>query len=218
MMIKPGPGSRTWTLNLDNDFIMDMSIFQIDDILVSSEILTEKFACDYGKCKGVCCVIGDSGAPLEEEEVDAIANNYSSFSDLMTQEERDMVSRDGFSVLDADGDRVTPIINGREECVYTCFDSNDACFCAMERAYFNGKTNFRKPISCWLYPIRVSRLSNGMLALNLHRWDICKDAFRKGEQENVRVFRFLKEPIVHRFGVDFYDALEEAYKSLGLKD
>lgn len=190
------------------------TIFQINDILVSSEILTVKFACDYEKCKGVCCVIGDSGAPLEDLEPEAIKTNYNTFSDLMNDEQRAVVSKEGFYTIDSDGDMVTPILRGCEECAYTCFEKDGSCFCAIERAYFAGKTNFRKPISCWLYPIRVSKLSNGMLALNLHRWHICKDAFDKGEKDGVYVYEFLKEPIIQRFGEEFYDALDEAHKSL----
>ncbi len=188
-----------------------MTIFQIDDILVSSEIFSEYFACDYQKCKGVCCVIGDSGAPLEEVEVEAIESNYKYFSDLMDDQKRAVVAKDGYSTIDEDGDLVTPILHGCDDCVYTLFDDQENCFCAIERAYLAGKTNFKKPISCWLYPIRVSTLSNGQLALNLHRWEICKDAFIKGKKEGLLVFQFLKEPLIHRFGEDFYSALEEAY-------
>ena len=192
----------------------NMSIFQIDDVLVSSEILTEFFACDYEKCKGVCCIIGDSGAPLEEHETDAIANQYEFFAPLLSDKEKKLVEEEGFYVVDEDGDKVTPLMRGGEECAYTCFDSEDKCFCAIERTYFAGKCSFRKPISCRLYPIRVSKLSSGLTALNLHRWHICKDAYRKGRSEKTRVYKFLKDPIIFSWGEDFYDALEAAAKSL----
>ena len=186
------------------------TIIQIDDCLVSEEILTEYFSCDYEKCRGCCCVIGDSGAPLEECEPEAIEKNYTLFSDLMSAKGREAVSRTGFFEIDGDGDMVTPLVPDTEECAYTCFDGNGNCFCSMERRWFEGEGDFRKPISCWLYPIRVSVLRNGMTALNLHRWEICRDAYAKGRREGVRVFEFLREPLVHRFGEDFYSALCEA--------
>lgn len=190
------------------------TIIQIDDCLVSEEILTEYFSCDYGKCKGCCCVIGDSGAPMEECEAVAIEKNYKIFSPLMQEEGRAAVAAKGFFEIDSDGDMVTPLVPGSEECAYTMFDEEGNCFCTMERCWFQGKGDFRKPISCWLYPIRITNLSNGTRALNLHRWDICKDAFEKGKKEKVRVYEFLREPIERFFGEEFYSALCEAAKRL----
>lgn len=186
------------------------AIIQIDDCLVSEEILTEYFSCDYGKCKGCCCIIGDSGAPLEECEPEAIEKNYPLFSPLMRPQGRKAVEEKGFFEIDVDGDMVTPLVPGSEECAYTCFDKDGNCFCSMERQWFDGIGDFRKPISCWLYPIRVSVLGNGMRALNLHRWDICRDAYEKGRKEGIRVFEFLREPLERYFGEDFYSALSEA--------
>jgi len=190
------------------------TIIEIDDCLVSEEILTEYFACDYEKCKGCCCVIGDSGAPMEECEPEAIEKNYPIFSPIMTEEGRKAVADKGFFEIDMDGDMVTPLVPGSEECAYTIFDEEGNCFCSMERCWFQGKGNFRKPISCWLYPIRITTLRNGMRALNLHRWHICQDAFAKGKKEKVRVYEFLREPIERYFGEDFYSALSEAAKML----
>ena len=195
----------------------DHTIIQIDDCLVSSEILTEYFSCDYGKCKGCCCIIGDSGAPLEECEAEAIEKNYSIFSPEMRQKGRDRVAATGFFEIDGDGDMVTPLVPGSEECAYAHFDGDGNCFCSMEKCWFQGKGDFRKPISCWLYPIRVSVLGSGLRALNLHRWDICKDAFIKGRKEKVRVFEFLREPIERYFGEDFYSALSEASRMLNAR-
>ena len=190
------------------------TIIEIDDCLVSEEILTEYFACDYEKCKGCCCVIGDSGAPMEESEPEAIEKNYPIFSPIMTEEGRKAVADKGFFEIDMDGDMVTPLVPGSEECAYTIFDEEGNCFCSMERCWFQGKGDFRKPISCWLYPIRITTLRNGMRALNLHRWHICQDAFAKGQKENIRVYEFLREPIERYFGEDFYAALSEAAKML----
>ena len=190
------------------------TIIQIDDCLVSEEILTEYFACDYEKCKGCCCVIGDSGAPMEECEAEAIEKNYHIFSPIMSEQGRAAVADKGFFEIDRDGDMVTPLVPGSEECAYTLFDEDGNCFCSMERCWFQGKGDFRKPISCWLYPIRITELSNGTRALNLHRWHICQDAFAKGKKEKVRVYEFLREPIERYFGEDFYSALAEAAKML----
>lgn len=190
------------------------SIIQIDDCLVSSEIPTEYFACDYEKCKGCCCVIGDSGAPLEESEPEAIEKNYHIFSPLMRDEGRAAVADKGFFEIDVDGDMVTPLVPESEECAYTCFDGKGNCFCSMERCWSKGEGDFRKPISCWLYPIRISVLSNGMRALNLHRWEICRDAFARGRKEKIRVYEFLREPVERYFGEEFYNALSEAAEML----
>ena len=190
------------------------TIIEIDDCLVSEEILTEYYACDYEKCKGCCCIIGDSGAPLEEIEAEAIEKNYDIFSPIMSEEGRAAVASKGFFEIDRDGDMVTPLVPGSEECAFTHFDEDGNCFCAMERCWFQGNGDFRKPISCWLYPIRITQLRNGMRALNLHRWHICKDAFEKGKKEKIRVYEFLREPIERYFGEDFYSALSEAAKML----
>ena len=190
------------------------TIIEIDDCLVSEEILTEYYACDYEKCKGCCCIIGDSGAPLEEIEAEAIEKNYEIFSPIMSEEGRAAVASKGFFEIDRDGDMVTPLVPGSEECAFTHFDEEGNCFCAMERCWFQGNGDFRKPISCWLYPIRITQLRNGMRALNLHRWHICKDAFEKGKKEKIRVYEFLREPIERYFGEDFYEALAEAAKML----
>ncbi len=188
-------------------------IFEIGKYLVSSEILTEYFMCDYQSCKGCCCIIGDSGAPVEQEELEEFGREYENYKEYMTPEGRDEIERAGFGVVDRDGDLVTPLVNN-EECAYTCFDEDMNCFCAVEKACCEGKSKFRKPVSCRLYPIRVSNLSNGNIALNLHRWIICSDAFEKGKKEKVPVYKFLREPIIHKFGAEFYSSLEEAAKSL----
>lgn len=186
-------------------------IIQIGDCLVSSEILTECFCCDFSKCKGACCIIGDSGAPLEEAEADVLERNYGKFSAAMTAAGRAAIDKKGFFEIDVDGDMVTPLVNG-EECAYCCFDSSRNCLCAIEKCWEKGQGDFRKPVSCSLYPIRISTLSNGMRAFNLHRWDICKDAFVKGKKDNVKVYQFLKGSIVEAFGQDFWDALDQAAK------
>lgn len=182
------------------------TIIQIGDVLVSEDVVLEFFACDYPVCKGCCCIIGDSGAPLLEEELEPIEQGYPAYAPLMREEGRKAVDGKGFFEIDRDGDIVTPLVPGSEECAFCHFEGEN-CFCAMERMYFAGKMNFRKPISCWLYPVRVTRLTGGGLALNLHKQAICKEAFEKGRREGIRVYQFLREPLIHQFGADFYDAL-----------
>ena len=182
------------------------TIVQIGDILVSEDVILEYFSCDYPVCKGGCCIVGDSGAPLKEEELDPIEANYDVFSPLMRPEGRKAVEEKGFFEIDRDGDLVTPLVPGSEECAFCLFEEGN-CFCSIERQYFAGKSTFRKPISCQLYPIRVVELGGGRLGLNLHRWDICRCAFEKGRREGIRVYEFLREPLVSAFGKEFYDAL-----------
>ena len=191
-------------------------IFDINGILVSSDILTVCFACDYQKCKGICCVEGDSGAPMLEDEETFLEDSYPLYEDLLSPEGKAVLNNQGFATVDGDGDFVTPLIHNRE-CAYARFDEMGNCLCAVEmgiRSKSGCHASFVKPISCRLYPIRVAQMSNGTLALNLHRWKICKDAFTKGEELGIPVYKFLKEPIIARFGQDFYEALCAAAESL----
>ena len=201
---------------------MESSILQIGDILVSTEIFTEFFCCDYDLCRGACCIVGDSGAPLQEAECEELERAFPAYAPLLTDAARARLSEVGFFEVDRDGDLVTPLLGHSEECVYTRFEKVSgpgsasvvpaglACFCAIERAHMAGRCRFVKPISCRLYPIRASRLSNGLIALNLHRWDICRCAFEKGRREGIRVYEFLRGPLTDAYGPDFYDALTAA--------
>ena len=203
---------------------MESAILQIGDILVSSEIVTEYFSCDYAVCRGACCVYGDSGAPVLESETEELERAFPAYAPLLTDAARARIAEVGFFEVDRDGDLVTPLLGNSEECVFTRFEPVGAgdcasasgvpagcsCFCAIERAHLAGRCAFVKPISCRLYPIRASRLSNGMTALNLHRWDICRCAFEKGRRDGVRVYEFLREPLIAAYGTDFYDALSAA--------
>ena len=185
------------------------TIIQIGDILVSEDVVLEYFACDYPVCKGCCCIIGDSGAPLEEYELEPIEQGFPEYAPLMRPEGRQTVAEKGFFEIDRDGDIVTPLVPGSEECAFCHFEGEN-CFCAMERLFLAGKTSFRKPISCWLYPIRITQLTGGGKALNVHRQAICKEAFEKGRREGIRVYQFLREPLIQLFGEEFYSALSAA--------
>ena len=182
------------------------TIIEIGDVLVSEDVILEYFACDYAVCKGRCCIVGDSGAPLKEEELEPLEANYDAFKDLMSPEGRAAVEAKGFFEIDFEGDVVTPLVPGTQECAYTLFEDGN-CLCAIERCHILGGCDFVKPVSCALYPIRIKKLSNGTLALNVHHWDICKEAFEKGRREGIRVYQFLRGPLIRRFGEDFYEQL-----------
>lgn len=184
------------------------TIIQIGDILVSEDVVTEYFACDYEVCRGACCIVGDSGAPMEEDEPELIERDYPKFSALMSEGGRDAAEAAGFFEIDRDGDIVTPLVNGSCECAFCHFGPCGETLCAIEKA------GCRKPLSCSLYPIRVTKLTGGSLALNVHHWDICRPAFEKGRREGVRVYQFLRKPIADRWGEEFWSALDEAARHL----
>ena len=187
-------------------------IIQIDDKLISVDIFEKYFACELESCAGACCVLGDSGAPLEKEECKLLEQEYPFFSPYMKKEGRKAVEEQGFSLIDADGDQVTPLIAGKE-CAYSYFDAQAICCCAIERAFLKEKTNFRKPISCWLYPIRLKPLGE-LIGLNYDQCHTCSCAREKGTKEKMPVYRFLKEPIIRRFGVAFYEQLEKTARTI----
>lgn len=183
-------------------------MIQIDDKIVSIDLLKVKFCCNIAHCKGICCVEGNSGAPLEMDEVDILEQEWNSYKPYMTDAGIKSIEDQGFMVVDTDGDYTTPLIDDRE-CAYS-FEEEGVTFCAIERACREGKTNFLKPISCHLYPIRLTTFSNGSIGLNYHRWGVCSGALSLGDKVGTPVYRSLKEPIIRRFGEEFYNTLTEA--------
>lgn len=190
--------------------------FQIDNVLLTTEILTERFCCDLDACKGECCVEGDAGAPVTLDEVAAIEESLDVVWDDLNASAQTVIDKQGVAYTDQEGDLVTSIVGGKD-CVFTCHE-NGCCFCALEKAYRAGKAGFCKPISCALYPIREVRLKNGLIGLNYHRWDVCKDAVKKGKELDLPVYKFLKEPLTRRFGAAWYEALEEAAEEILKED
>ncbi len=180
-------------------------IIDVDGVLVSSDILTECFCCDLDACKGICCVEGDAGAPVTEDEVMAIEDSLDTVWSDLSASAQAVIDRQGVAYCDADGDLVTSIVGGKD-CVFTCYEKG-CCLCALERAFRNGLTPFCKPVSCALYPIREKRFSGGLVGLNYNRWSVCKEAVRKGRELQLPVFRFLKEPLTRRFGSEWYEEL-----------
>ena len=187
-------------------------IIQVGDVLLSSEILTERFCCDLSACKGQCCVEGDAGAPVTMEEIAEIEDCVDTVWGDLSASAQAVIDRQGVAYTDQEGDLVTSIVRGKD-CVFTYYDElngiHDCCLCALEKAYRQGKTRFCKPVSCALYPIRAKQLGNGLTGLNYNRWDVCKAAVKKGQDMDIPLYLFLKEPLIRRFGEDWYQELLE---------
>lgn len=191
-------------------------LLQVGDVIMTSEILTEYFCCDLDKCKGACCVEGDSGAPLTLEEVGEMENVLDEVWGDLSAKAQAIIDKQGVAYTDPDGDIVTSIVDGRD-CVFTCYGKDDCCYCAADKAYREGRTQWAKPISCALYPVREKRFANGLSGLQYHRWDICRPAVENGRKLRLPLYRFLQEPLIRRFGKEWYRELcrvaEEYLKS-----
>ena len=187
-------------------------IIQVGNVLLSSEILTERFCCDLSKCQGQCCVEGDAGAPVTLDEVAEIENVLDEVWVDLSASAQAVIDKQGVAYTDSEGDLVTSIVAGKD-CVFTCYQQG-ICLCALEKAYRAAKTSFCKPISCALYPIREKKLSKGMVALNYNRWNVCAEAVKKGKEQNLPLYQFLKQPLVRRFGEQWYEELEKTVQHL----
>lgn len=187
-------------------------MIEIDGKIVSADLLRARFACDITTCKGICCVEGNAGAPLEPDEVATLEREYAAYHPYMTPKGIEAVERQGVMVIDEDGDLTTPLIDGAQ-CAYT-YVEDGVTLCAVEKAWIEGKTPFRKPVSCHLYPIRLVQFSNGGVGLNYHRWSVCEGARTCGARLDVPVYKSVRDAIVRRFGEEFYKALEAAEELL----
>lgn len=183
-------------------------MLQIDDTIISLDLLDQRFVCDLDTCKGICCIEGDDGAPLEEEEVKIIEDLLPIIWDDLTEVSKALIKKQGVSYIDSDGEPVTSIVNG-EECVFTYTDDQGQCKCAIEKAFREGKTDFYKPISCHLYPVRLQKYDN-YTAVNYHQWSVCNCARKLGGKLGVPVYQFLKEPLIRKFGKEWFEQLEIA--------
>ena len=181
-------------------------MFQIDNKLVSEEIFTERFICDLTACKGACCVEGDYGAPLEQEEISNIQENLMKIKPFMTPEGIEKIEKEGVYYLDPEKMPVTTL-NKNKECSFSFKEQDGTTKCSIEKSYREGKINFNKPISCHLYPIRIKKFNN-MEAINFDEWSICNAAKICGAKHNVKVFEFLKEPLIRKYGESFYNDLK----------
>lgn len=200
-------------------------IIDVAGVLVSSDIITERFCCDLEQCKGACCVEGDAGAPVTLDEIGEIEDALDVVWEDMTASAQAVVDRQGVAYTDREGELVTSIVGGKD-CVFTYYDDLEitntqhpspithCCLCALEKAYRAGISKFCKPISCALYPIREKRFSSGLIGLNYHRWSVCECARKKGKSLDLPIYRFLKEPLIRRFGKEWYAELETIVKEL----
>ena len=164
------------------------------------------------KCKGICCVEGCDGAPVTMEEIAGIEESLDTVWPMLSASAQSVIDKQGVAYSDKDGDLVTSIVRGKD-CVFTCYEG-DNCLCALEKAYREGKTQFCKPISCALYPIREKNFGNGLIGLNYNRWTVCKDAIEKGKALGLPIYQFLKEPLIRRFGEAWYQELCEVAEQL----
>lgn len=180
-------------------------MLQINDTLISLDLIEKRFLCDLASCKGECCIEGDAGAPITNEEYEILCNLLPEIWDDLLPGARRVIEEQGVGYYDEEGDLVTSIVDGRN-CVFCTFLEGGICHCAIEKAYNEGRIKFLKPISCHLYPVRIVEYDK-FTAVNYHRWKICKCAETLGRSKNIRVYEFLKNPLIRRFGVEWYDEL-----------
>lgn len=187
-------------------------MLQIDNTIISLDFLDEHFVCNLNACKGICCVEGDAGAPLEEQEIAAIQEILPLIWDDIPETSKEVIRAQGISYIDVEGEAVTSIVNGRE-CVLAYQDRRGVWLCSVEKAFREGRISINKPISCHLYPARVKQFKD-FVAVNYHRWSICSCAVSLGNKEKVPVYQFLKEPLIRKFGQAWYDQLVIAAQEL----
>lgn len=181
-------------------------MLQIQNALVSLDIVEKFFCCDLDKCLGSCCIEGDAGAPVTNEEVEEIRKALPEIWDDLLPAAKRAIEEDGLAYLDPEGELVTQIVEGKN-CVFSTYAQGGMCICALEKAYRQGRISFYKPISCHLYPLRLTEHKT-FTAVNYHSWKICKCAETLGRAKGLRVYEFLKAPLVRRFGQEWYDELE----------
>ena len=189
-------------------------MLQIGKAVISLDILQKEFCCDLDKCKGACCVDGDSGAPITLEEAKTIERLYPDFVEYLSDFNKEEIKKQGFSVFDSDGDLVTPIV-GNNECVYTFVDENGITKCAIERAYFEKKIAFRKPVSCHLFPIRITEYKR-FDAVNYQQLNICKPGVACGMTNGIPLWKYLQEPLIRKYGKKWFEDLAYAAEHLEL--
>ena len=188
----------------------------VGNALISEDVLEKKFACQIDKCKGECCVQGDAGAPLLKDEADIILEIYDKIEPYISEEGIAEIQKNGYVTRDTDGDLVT-VCRDSGECVFVVYEDNGVASCAIEKAHADGVIDFKKPISCHLYPIRAKKYGS-YIAMNYHHWDICGDACKAGVEMNVPVYEFLKEALVRKMGEEWFAELSEVAKEWHQRD
>lgn len=183
-------------------------MLQIQNTIVTLDLAEEFFCCDLEKCLGACCIEGDAGAPVTIDEVAKIEEALPVVEPEMLPRAVEEVRQNGVAYVDQEGDLVTTILDGRN-CAFTCYAPGGICLCALEKAFREGKTGFKKPASCSLYPLRLTTYPT-FTAVNYHRWKICRDAVANGRKKGIRLYQFLRGPLTERFGQEWYDELAQA--------
>jgi hypothetical protein len=192
------------------------TMLKVGEVLVSDDVRDKEFVCNLEKCKGACCVEGDFGAPLEESELKILEEIYPIVKPYLSKEGIAAIEKQGTHTVDDDGDLCTPVIDGRE-CVYAIYDKKGILKCGIEQAYLDGKTDWKKPISCHLYPIRVTKKKD-FEALNYHKWHICSPACALGKELQVPVYKFLKDPLIRKYGAPWYQQLVQVIEESPLPE
>ncbi|MFD1161084.1 MULTISPECIES: DUF3109 family protein [Hwangdonia] len=187
-------------------------MFQLGKTIVSEDIIEKDFVCNLSACKGACCIDGDAGAPLDEDEVQILKDIYPKVKPFLRQEGIEAIEKQGTHITTDFGDFETPLINNAD-CAYVIFDEKNTALCGIEEAYNQGEISWKKPVSCHLYPIRVKAYSE-FSAVNYDKWDICDDACTLGKELQVPVYKFVKEALIRKFGEDWYTELEKVAKTL----
>lgn len=182
-------------------------MFQLGKTIVSEEILEKEFVCNLGACKGACCVEGEAGAPLEEDELEALREDFDNIKPFLRENGLKAIQDQGLYTTTDLGEYETPLVEGRE-CAYVIYNDKKQAMCGIEEAFNNGATEFTKPISCHLYPIRIRQYSQ-FAAINYHKWEICDDACALGTELQIPVYRFVKNALVRKFGEKWFKELEE---------
>jgi len=181
----------------------------IDNTLISEDILDKKFVCDLTACKGACCVAGDSGAPLEKDELKILDTILDKVKPYMVAKGIKAIAEKGAYVIDGDGDYTTTLVSDGAECAFVYFDENKIAKCAIEKAYLEKIIDWQKPISCHLYPIRITKHKT-YDAVNYDKWSVCAPACKCGEKLDVPVYKFLKVPLIRKYGKDWFKQLEKS--------
>jgi hypothetical protein len=192
------------------------TMIEIGNTIISLDIIEIKFACNINACKGICCIEGDSGAPITKEEETQIKEITPKIIQRLNTEAQQKIEKQGISFIDEEGDLVTSILDNSGACVFMILDDNGNAKCAIEEAWENKEINLRKPISCHLYPIRITSY-NSFDAINYHSWDICKDAIIRGEKLGIPVYKFAKDALIRKYGNEWYKQLVWAAENLLIK-
>lgn len=186
-------------------------MLQIGNTIISLDLINKSFSCDLNLCQGKCCVLGDSGAPFEKEEIEIIESLLHQIKPYMSDNGLNALNKKGFYTVDNSNEMVTELVDGKE-CVFAFFE-NGIAKCAIEKANENHNTGFLKPMSCHLYPVRIQKY-NSFIAVNFNKWEVCTPAHKNGEERGIPIYRFLKQALIRRFGENWYNELSLAADSL----